>query len=125
MTTNRTLSKTEEKAIEYLQSLAGLAQQVAIDVLGVDPERATILGEEVAGRVSVEHCGQQFYIGAKTRYMAYKADQAIYKRFIELRRDYAATARDTKVSTRHIYRVIKRTEQRDRDERQGKLLINE
>lgn len=106
-------------AEHLLETLVSIVSEEAVRVLGVSPDVASLLGDEVATRFSGEFGGMMVYMPKGRVFHTSRLYRQIYDAFTGA--NHAELARDFRVSLQHIYRVVARERERDRIERQQAL----
>lgn len=102
-----------------LETLVAIVGEEAVRVLGVEPDVAGLLGDEVATRFSAEFGGGMLYLPKGRVFHTSRLYRQIWEAFTG--NNQAELARRFGVSLQHVYRVVARERERDRLGRQQSL----
>lgn len=107
------------KGEHVLEMLSVMVSDEATRILGVDQAQAELLGDEVATRFSAQFGGEFTYLPQGRVFTKAKLHRMIWEAFTGT--NQAELGRRFHVSTVHIYRVLARQRERERNERQAGL----
>ena len=115
------MSSAGDLGTEFLNDLAAHVAEAAVEVLGVSPDAAALLGEEAAVRAHKKFEKQMIYIAEGRIFKARRTHELIAAQLGT--KSANQLAKEHGVCRAHVYKVAKRVNEAEKARRQGKLLL--